>query len=79
MDEVFIEAAEALQEHTRNMAIAHVTKQAIPTVDLRPSEYLTLTCVDCEDQLPDFRMRKGRIRCVKCVTAIEKRQKLLGP
>lgn len=35
-------------------------------------------CVECEDPLPELRLRIGRIRCVACQTRVEQRGKFFG-
>lgn len=35
-------------------------------------------CVDCGDDIPEERLKLGRVRCVYCQSALEKRNKLHG-
>lgn len=36
------------------------------------------TCVSCGDDMPEERLKMGRVRCVYCQEALEKRNKLMG-
>lgn len=36
------------------------------------------TCVSCGDDMPEERLKLGRVRCVYCQSEIEKRNKLMG-
>ncbi len=33
-------------------------------------------CVECGEEIPDIRLRLGKVRCVECQSAIERRHKL---
>lgn len=75
MDEKFIETGEATQEAMRLNALALVSSKALPTKVLLPHEYVRYTCIECEDDLPTFRMQKGLTICAPCLTAQEMARK----
>lgn len=72
MDENYIEVAEALENAERNAGIHAASKKALPDKLLEPSEYKTLECIDCGDNLPEFRMQRGCVRCVICQGRLER-------
>lgn len=76
MDEKYMEMASALTEAETNSGRAKCAKAAIPTEDLEPEKYKSLVCIECDDGLPLFRVKKGLVLCVPCQSAIDRRKKL---
>ena len=72
MDEIFFEHAEALEAAEREGAIALARKKAFPDKLLTPAQYTSFDCQDCGEELTEFRMQRGCIRCVLCQTRFEK-------
>lgn len=42
-----------------------------------PEGWNGISCIDCDDPLPELRVQERRPRCVTCQSAKEKREKLL--
>ena len=72
MDESHLEMAEALEASQRNWAIAQSSNRAIPSLDLTSEQYKQLNCEDCGEDLEDFRLKKGCVRCTLCQTKRER-------
>lgn len=74
MDEKYLELAGALAEGESQAGVAACAKKAIPEQDLEPHQYKRRTCAneDCEDDLPEFRMKKGLEYCVDCQSIKER-------
>ena len=72
MDESHLEMAEALEASQRNWAIAQSSHRAIPSIDLTPEQYRQFECKDCGEDLEDFRLKKGCLRCTHCQTKRER-------
>ncbi len=75
MDESLIAGAEAFQEALIETARQSTSKKALPDEDLAPHQFEWLECVDCEEDLPLYRMRKHLSRCTNCQSDVEKRGK----
>ncbi len=58
--------AQALEAHK-----AKVAKETHPDFDGE-------SCIDCGEQIPELRLSMGRIRCVYCQEALERKNKLHG-
>lgn len=78
MEERFMEVADELTEMVRANAIGQASKKALPSTLLLPEQYLSSECSECGDELPEFRMQRGCLKCVSCQTAQEKREKQRG-
>lgn len=72
MDESLLAGAEAFQEALIETARQSTSRKALPTEDLAPHQFKRLMCVDCEVDLPLYRMKKGLSRCTSCESDIEK-------
>lgn len=75
MDEHLIESGQLVIEKELNGFIAARREHAIPSKDLKPHEYLATECVDCDEDLEEFRLKKGRTRCVTCQEIFEKKNR----
>lgn len=75
MNERDLEMAEALTDAMRDEQQKACATAALPDVDLTPEQYLRLDCQDCGDDLPEFRMKKGRILCTSCQDARDRARK----
>lgn len=74
MDEYLIESAQRAVDLEMSKGVAARRKYAIPTKDLQPHEYVTLECAECGADLEEFRLKKGRSRCVDCQEVLERRR-----
>lgn len=74
MDERFMEQAEAITEMHAKAARFKSSKGAIPSELLLPPQYKRLDCEGCGDDLTEFRLQRGRLRCVDCQNAVEGRR-----
>jgi hypothetical protein len=72
MDERFLEVASDLEDKAREHATREASSKAISSEDLRPNEYLSESCERCDDDLPEFRKKKGLLLCVVCQTRKER-------
>ena len=72
MDEQYFEAAEALAEAERNSAMRKAAKAAFSDLLLAPENYKSTECETCGDDLPEYRMQRGCLRCVICQGRLEK-------
>ena len=75
MEEAFIEAAELAQAQQTDNGIEKARKDAISSEDLAPHQFTRYDCEDCGEDLPLFRMQKGRQKCVSCQANNEKGRK----
>ena len=75
MDEKFIEMAEEHAENIRAGQQAKISEKAIPSVDLTPDQYIRTDCLRCGEDLIEFRMKKGLVRCTECESKLEKHLK----
>lgn len=71
MDEKFLELAEELENAQRDHAIMKSATLAAP--ESHP-DFDGTHCIECDNDIPEGRLRLGRIRCVYCQTIKEKRR-----
>lgn len=72
MEEAFIEAAELCQAQQTENSVNIARKQALSNDNLEAHQYVRYDCEDCGEDLPLFRMQKGRKKCVSCQDNNEK-------
>lgn len=72
MDEAFLEKASEREESERNLSVALISRKALKDTVLLPYQYLATECEDCGDNLPEFRMQHGLVKCVICQTKVER-------
>lgn len=70
MDERQLEMAEELENLQRTVSISTASRAAAPE---RHPDFDGTHCVDCSGDIPDGRLALGKVRCVYCQTALEKR------
>lgn len=71
--EVFDEAEHAQHQQLREQAAIQERARLLARPETHP-DFDGSHCVDCDDELPAFRLKIGRVRCVDCQQAIEDRQ-----
>jgi len=71
--EVFDEAEHAQHQQLREQAAIQERARLLARPETHP-DFDGFHCVDCDDELPAFRLKIGRVRCVDCQQAIEDRQ-----
>lgn len=76
MTEWEMEMAAKQEEAERASALLVVSKNAIPSANLEPSEFKETECDTCGDDLEYFRMQKGLTKCVPCLSKKEHRDRL---
>lgn len=70
MDERQLEMAEQLEALQRQVSISAATRAASPE---KHPDFDGSHCVDCDGDIPAGRLTLGKVRCVYCQTALEKR------
>lgn len=73
MDEA--DAASLFQMNENTKAIAAVVAMNAPE---KHPDFDGESCIDCGETIPEQRLKLGKIRCVDCQTALEKRAKLFA-
>lgn len=71
MDENHFEMAERLEQAQRDSAIKLASKSAAP--ETHP-DFDGIHCVDCDTDIPEGRLKLGKVRCVDCQSHLEKRR-----
>lgn len=71
MDENHFEMAERLEQAQRDSAIKQASKSAAP--ETHP-DFDGTHCVDCDIEIPEGRLKLGKVRCVDCQSHLEKRR-----
>jgi hypothetical protein len=73
--ERFIELAEENVLRSTEAQVKRVQSQAFSETLLHPGQYRTLQCEDCGEDLHEFRMQRGLLRCVDCQNTRDQRGK----
>lgn len=68
--EVFDETDHAQHQQLREQAAIQERARQMARPETHP-DFDGLHCVDCDDEIPEFRLKIGRVRCVDCQQAIE--------
>ena len=68
--------ASAYQMRENAMALAKAKAAMAP--ETHP-DFDGESCVDCGDDIPKLRLNMGKVRCVHCQTALERKGKLYAP
>jgi hypothetical protein len=74
MDEIFIETSEAVIAAELASKISSCSKLAFSDSVRTPEQYLRTDCEECGNDLPEFRMQRGLLKCYECQSALERRQ-----
>ena len=74
MNEQYMEQAAQLEAAERELAIKQASTHAFPDTLLTPDQYKTLVCLNCDDDMPEFRMQRGCLLCTICQDRKEKRR-----
>lgn len=75
MEENQLELADALAEAQRNAGIEQARRKMAEQHD--PS-FDGVHCIDCDEDIPEERLAAKRIRCTRCESARERRNKIFG-
>lgn len=68
--EVFDETDHAQHQQLREQAAIQERARQMARPETHP-DFDGQHCVDCDDEIPEFRLKIGRVRCVDCQQAIE--------
>lgn len=71
MDENQLEMAERLEQAQRDSAVAKAQRMAAP--ETHP-DFDGNNCVSCDEAIPYARIKLGKVRCVACQSALERRR-----
>lgn len=69
MDENHFEMAERLEQAQRDNAIKAAAKASAPE---KHPDFDGEHCVDCDSEIPDGRLKLGKVRCVDCQSQLER-------
>ena len=69
MDENHFEMAERLEQAQRDSAIKAAAKASAPE---KHPDFDGAHCVDCDIEIPDGRLKLGKVRCVDCQSHLER-------
>lgn len=69
MDENHFEMAERLEQAQRDSAISAAAKASAPE---KHHDFDGVHCVDCDIEIPDGRLKLGKVRCVDCQSQLER-------
>jgi RNA polymerase-binding transcription factor DksA len=75
--EVFDEAEHAQHQQLREMASIQERARAMARPETHP-DFDGEHCVDCDDDIPEFRLKIGRVRCVECQQVLENKDRQKG-
>jgi len=78
MQEWQMEMASKQEEEERNFKLREVSMKAFPDKLLGCGQYKTFVCLECGEDLPEFRMQRGLTECVPCLEAKAKKDKIFG-
>lgn len=67
-----LDVASELQDAFNKRGIAAIAARTAPE---KHEDFDGKHCLDCPTEIPAMRLAMGRIRCVLCQTAVEKRQR----
>lgn len=67
-----MDAAQEMQQKTNEMLIQEASRRAAPESD---PDFDGVHCIDGGERIPDARLALGKMRCVECQTALEKKQR----
>lgn len=75
--DVYDEADFAQYQQLIEQNIIHEKAKALFKAEYHP-DFDGEHCIDCDIEIPERRLQMGRIRCIECQEAIEKREKIIS-
>ena len=74
-----LDRASELAGRYADEGVAHIQKQAAPQqVQREDGSWPYPECIECGEDIPEARLKLGRIRCVGCQEAFEKHRNQFG-